>query len=464
MLIAYVRRSRKGEKEGTSIEKQREEIAAWAERSGVELAGWIEEPGVSGHKSWRERELGTAIEMCRQGKAEGVVVAYFSRLTREKMSATWEVLEELTPFRLVAVREGIDSPPGDVPDWNQAIQGFQANTEWNVNRKWLSIGKHEVYEAGAYVNGNIPVGYNGEPLVNKKGNVTAARVLQRNEHAEQIAHAFSVRASGGSWTETARVLDGIPALSGETRWTVRATRALVMNSIYRGTLRCTCGCGKTKFIPELVIVTRDIWTKAQPKPGAQAGRKDGGQSLLAGMIRCASCGHRMSHSVSKTPGKEYHFYRCRNKDRCNRRAAIRTDVVEALVKDEALVMMSIIAADLGRGHEADVETLARLEHERDQARERLAALVRIIDPLDPGAEARLQAARAEVEAAENALLAESQAGIEQITEEQVTEAFASAPVEEQRQLLRRMIEGVTVTYDRDVEVHQKVLAWTPRAA
>ena len=55
LLVPYLRQARA--KEVTiSFDEQRAAITAWAEREGVALAPEIVERGVSGSRSWRERE------------------------------------------------------------------------------------------------------------------------------------------------------------------------------------------------------------------------------------------------------------------------------------------------------------------------------------------------------------------------------------------------------------------------
>ena len=65
-LVPYIRQSRIKERT-ISLDDQRRAIEGWAASNGVDLADEIVEQGVSGSKSWKERELGEAIEACAQG-------------------------------------------------------------------------------------------------------------------------------------------------------------------------------------------------------------------------------------------------------------------------------------------------------------------------------------------------------------------------------------------------------------
>src|SRR5439155_4240818 len=93
-LIPYLRQSRKKERT-ISIEEQRGDIRKGAKANGVKLAAEVVEQGVSGSKPWRERELGAAVAACERGEAQGIIVAWQDRLSRENGRATAEVWEAL---------------------------------------------------------------------------------------------------------------------------------------------------------------------------------------------------------------------------------------------------------------------------------------------------------------------------------------------------------------------------------
>jgi DNA invertase Pin-like site-specific DNA recombinase len=463
-LIPYARQSRTGER-SMSLDDQIEDMQKWAERAGVELLEPIVEGSTSGDKHWRERELGTVLARLEAGEGDGIVVSYFSRLTREKHSATFELLEALQPYRRVEAMSGRDVARGTEIDWQDVIQAHQARTERETLKRHLNRGKHRTWEKGAYVIPNIPAGYD-QTYVEEERNGRTVRwlgPLRKNDHAEVVARAFQTRAAGGSWSEVARVMRGVPTSKGETIWSTQGVRGMARNLVYRGVLRCTCGCGEEKFVKELAVVSPSLWSAAQPKSEPTGrGRKDRGAALLAGMLVCRSCGKVMSHHAVRRGA--YRYYLCREEDRCPDGAKVPAPAAEEYIKQEAL--SAFAAGGLNAGREPNVETLATLEHERDSARDRLAALVRLIDPLDPGAEERLHTARAEVEAAEVALLAEQESRREFVTEEEVRELFESASVEEQRRLIRLALLPMAVTPGRGDVAGRIEVAYrrVPRAA
>src|SRR5205823_4002719 len=94
-MIGLTRKS-KGDDEGTHAH-QRRLIEARAALEGFELVRIDAEHGVSGSKEWRKREIGPAIEDVKAGQADGVIVAYQDRITRERLLAAveiWQAMEE----------------------------------------------------------------------------------------------------------------------------------------------------------------------------------------------------------------------------------------------------------------------------------------------------------------------------------------------------------------------------------
>ncbi|MGH7487090.1 MAG: recombinase zinc beta ribbon domain-containing protein, partial [bacterium] len=303
----------------------------------------------------------------------------------------------------------------------------------------------------------LPAGYESARIEEQHGSRVVVRqgpLRKRDGASEVIGRAYETRASGGSWSEVARVLTrgGIVTNRGTANWTTQAARALVKNPIYKGVFTCQCGCvdgdgNRTSVLrADLAMTAPSIWKKAQPAVGVSRGRKDPGHQLLAGLVKCGGCGRTMQHTRPMAD-KDYRYYYCRRGDEvCQARAKVLAVPLEEFLREDALFWFA--QADLYTGHDTDVETLAKLEHRRDDARARLAALVRLIDPLDPGAAERLAEARDEVNAAETALVEEQTASRERVTEAQVKELYANAPLDEQRGLLRTVYESVTIAPGR----------------
>src|SRR5713101_385440 len=228
-LIPYLRQSRK--KEVTiSLDEQRVAITAWAERQGVELAAEIVERGVSGSKSWRERELGKAVEACEQGRAAGILVAWQERLSRENGLATaevWQALEQ-AGVRFVAVGDGIDTASGD-HELLFSIKAAIARDQWKRYRtNWFNARRNAI-ERGIHPSTYVAVGYRRNRVESRLSGAARASLsreerwadpvvgqLVPSEHAEHVRALFKLRAGGGSWNECAKLMEsrGVPNRKG----------------------------------------------------------------------------------------------------------------------------------------------------------------------------------------------------------------------------------------------------------
>jgi DNA invertase Pin-like site-specific DNA recombinase len=353
LLIPYLRQSRK--KEVTiSLDDQRAAISRWAEREGVKLAPDIVEQGVSGSKSWRERELGKAVEACAQGQAAGIVVAWQDRLSRENGLATaevWQALEK-AGVRFVTVGDGIDTASGD-HELLFSIKAAIARDQWKRYRaNWINARKNAI-ERGVHPSTYVAVGYRRNPVEPRLQGAARASLspeqrwadpvvgqLVPSQQAEHIRALFRLRAAGGSWNECAQLLEsrGLPNRNGEPFWLLSATQAIIRNPVYRGEAYLR---SKGKQAGDFVnseahepIVDAILWRKAQPKRGKPRRSSEG--ALLAGILRCACCGRRLSPS-----GR---YYRCRPRmvtgPECNAPASVPAAEVEALVTRDFLAAIA----------------------------------------------------------------------------------------------------------------------------
>jgi DNA invertase Pin-like site-specific DNA recombinase len=440
MLIPYLRQSKKAEGEPSTAD-QLKEIERWASERGVALAEPVAEPGVSGVKPWRERRLGEVVERCERGEAEGVIVAYQSRLTRD---AQWhQVSNALRPYRFVSVRDGIDKKPGERLQVAGQIMAVLANEEWEVLSSNLRAGKHASWEKGMW-RGYAPAGYDAQvdPAVLKK-NGAPGKSLVKNGDAPAVAAALRLRADGASWTEVARLLTarGVPARKG---WTWASAAKVIRNPVYKGSHRCDCGCGAVASRSAWAVVAPSLWDKAQWKPerkeGALAvGRVDKGSALLAGLLRCEGCGNVMR---SSSTGK-YRFYRCGERPACPASAAVSATKVEGHVREQVFDYLS--RRDWTRGREPDVSRIAELEAAVEVARRDLSELEAEQGKLTPLAWGRvLTRAEMGLLGAENALLEERGSERVSVTPQEFLEAWKRQDRDELRAVLRTVLDCVWV--------------------
>ena len=462
-LIPYARQSRSDEV-SVEIGRQLKDIREWAEKAGYDLTEPVIERSVSGNKPWRERELGAVVERLRAGEAEGIVVAYFSRLTREKMSATFEVLEALQPFRRVSAKTGRVAEPGAEIDLVDVIESWQARSEWTTLAGHLRNGKHESWEKGVLV-GVPPAGYIS-PLLeqyNRRG-IQQHGPVERSEHAPTIARALQLRAKGASWSECTRVLEGasVPTARGAAQWSTQAISVIARSPLYKGLWRCTCGCGEETLRTELAIISPSIWDAIQARFQRQPGRKDRGRAMLAGVLRCAECNGTLSHDQSR---ERWVYYRCRNGYKSH--PTISAPIVEAHVAE--------IMHDLFEGFErpnGDTPDTAALDAAIERARADLEAWDDVFDAeSDPvafrtGREKR----KAALTAAENA---RAEAVVTVTPEEEalygaleredigaIRDYWRSLPVAEQRRFIGKQFPEGFIVVKGNGDVQERVFTPT----
>ena len=480
-LIPYIRQSRKKE-QTISLEDQRDAITKWATEHGVTLAAEVVEQGVSGSKSWRERELGAAIAAVQDGRAAGIVVAFQDRLSREQSLGTaevWKALED-AGARFVAAAEGIDTAHANGnPDVEMlfSIKAAVARHQWKRHQKNWENAVARAVESGRYV-GPCPAGYDRvDGLVHGEAKDRLGAKdgrLVKNTHAPVIAEAFHIRANGGSWVEIARHLtnSGVPTTTGIERWAISNVRTMMSNPIYKGELRN----GHVHHFPEYVIVPPSLFDKVNPVPvrgkrgvrgprwtfhydlqkgivrtevkreraagTGKGGRQDGGEwAVLGGIIFCGNCGKRMT---PRWAHGSYRYYVCQNKPACTSRATVNAAQVEPLVRSAAFDYLAEWYAIEGIGRDADDEKLGQLELQRDDAARRFEAWEASSDPLDPGYAEKKAALRESIQAAERAIAEEREAMRKFPEPDELRAVMETGTVREQRQLLRRAVERVVV--------------------
>jgi len=454
-LIPYLRQSRA--KEHTiSIEEQMRSIQRWAQDAGVQISDPVIEQNVSGSKDWRRRELGQAVIACQEGRAGGIIVAWQDRLSREQGLATAEVWEALktSQARLVVTEEGLDTATGD-HEMLFTIKAAVAREQWKRHAANWRKAKHNAWERGVY-NASPPAGY------------SARGGLHPDEHAEAVRGAFSVRANGGSYGSVAKALTeaAVPTShrvgNGEyrTTWLPASARKLLTNRAYLGEHRCSCGCDQVRADAHPPLVETGLFLRAQrAETVRKVSRGNGEGRLLSRLVRCGSCGYRMSYDT--TGRGVYGYWRCKGNAGCTRRAIISARQLESWVVDLAMERLGTLthripAVDLTPLRDAVANAEAEAA-EVEAARE--------AGELSPVAYGRaLTLAQTALEEAQLALAqAEAEGGgvFKVWSLDEVRRIFTdNMPIPAKREVLTQMFERVTVDAVKAPVGERCQIAWT----
>lgn len=356
LLDGYVRVSSVGGREGESFGSpivQRQQIEAWIGAHGARLGELFEELDESGARADRPL-LHRAIERVENGESGGVVVARLDRFGRSVIDGLRAVARiEAAGGKFASVQDGFDI---DTSTGRLVLQFLLSIGEWELERvrgNW-EVARARAIERGAYL-GRKPFGYRRA----KDG-----RLALDGERSQAVRWAFERRAIGESYQRIADGLNVAGLRSSEgLPFTVAAVLRMINNRAYLGEAR-----HGALHNPDAhpAIVDEALWSNCQRR---RRGAPRGLQSLLGGMIRCASCGQMMYTAEPSNVNTVRHLvYRCNgHSGRCGTRAYVRADVLEPLVEE---FIFSRCGRAEARAHE---EVANELEAEVAAAEARLIA-------------------------------------------------------------------------------------------
>jgi DNA invertase Pin-like site-specific DNA recombinase len=157
-LIGLTRKSR-GEDEGTHADQRRIIEARIASEPSLSLLRMEQEHKVSGAKDWRSREIGRAIADIEAGNADGVIVAYQDRITRERLAQAAEIWEGLETAGAVFLScDGTDSrAPGS--ELLFSIKAAIARDQWKTYQRRSNEGRARAVADGIHGGDTAPFGY-----------------------------------------------------------------------------------------------------------------------------------------------------------------------------------------------------------------------------------------------------------------------------------------------------------------
>lgn len=355
MFDIYVRVSKVGDRDDENLRSPELQEAAcrkWAAAHEIAIAETVEELNVSGGKAVAERELDRLIKKVETGESEGIITSYLDRFARDLIGGA-VALKRIVDGggRLVCVQDGFDSSaPGSEFIFN--IRMAIAQDYLSRIGEQLVAAQKQAAAKGVYLARKPPLGYRrmdqAEPRYTDSGQLirNGALVVDEGE-AVLVRECFRRRAQGANAAELTRFLNanGI----GITKNTV--TRMLA-NRAYLG--EATVQSGR-KGDPDIVtdnhppLVTEAEFNAAQrsgtyhPRDGSIAGN-----TRLAGLVYCASCGQRLRTGASGKPGARRAHYACTGPG-CSARVSVGAAQLDSYV--ETLLMQA--AAD----HEPHVEAV-----------------------------------------------------------------------------------------------------------
>ena len=287
-LIGYIRVSRVAGREGESFispDVQRERITAMAKAHGHTVVDWEQDLDQSGGK-YERPGLQAALEAVEARAADGIAVARLDRFARSVADAA-KALDRLEQASggLIAVDLGMDTttPAGRLM---RNVLMALAEFELERAREGFAVAASHAAARGIHVCKVAPYGYR---------KADDGRLEPDPDVAPVIREVFRQRGGGASWVTLCEFLDEkLPRGKGKHR--AKSTVAdMTKRRTYLGEAR---GGGTVNPEAHLALATRAEFEAAQTARGD--GRLDpgfDGGALLAGIIRCETCGHTLNPAL-----------------------------------------------------------------------------------------------------------------------------------------------------------------------
>jgi DNA invertase Pin-like site-specific DNA recombinase len=399
-LIGYVRVSRVAGREGDSFISpavQRERIEAQAVARGDTIVDWQEDLDQPGSK-YERPGFQAALEAVERGEADGIAVAALDRFARKVTDAA-DALRRLEAADgvLVSVKDSLDTST-PVGRFARTMMLAIAELELERTRENWDVARRRSIANGIPVS-RPPLGYRRRKDKRFEPDPATAALVRE---------LFRRRAAGESWKQLCAWLDDVaPRESGN--WTHQAVSSMIASRTYLG----ETAQGEIKNTKaHKPLMSHAEWQSAQVQ--AHHPPRRGSDALLAGLIRCASCGFTMTRMSDGERG--YANYRCRTRHSagiCPQPARLSVQRADAYVEQAFLEWLEReqIAVEGTDATDGLAKAVARIEAaEAESAAYRDANAVAVIgrDAYLQGLEHRQHAiddARAELQAAQRATVA-----------------------------------------------------------
>jgi DNA invertase Pin-like site-specific DNA recombinase len=430
-LAAVVRVSHVGARGGDSFhadEDQVEVINEYAAALAADVVYLPPELNMSGGDPINQRpSLLAAIEGCEAGQYSGIIVANLKRLTRSRSGhEIWERVEA-AGGSVYCARERLDTstPQGrKMRDYAiaDAVEEREEHAAAHAKRRRKTV------EAGVWRQRQVPLGYRFAGPADANGKFKgAARSLVPDERTAPIVQAaFRDRAAGVTISELAR----------RTGLTPSGVRHLLKNRVYLGELKDGENVNPSAHPPLVDVATFEAAQRSVPRPARSSVKN--GPALLAGLVRCASCGHLLTRGGSRQR-PVYTCAKVHSGASCPRPAAATVALLDAHVEQIALAELARLSVT---AHERDTTETAQAAVEA--AENELAMFLKVARATDPGYAEAVQDRRDAIDNARAVLRAELAKRAVIPAFESGADVWETLSDHDRNQLLRGLLAAVVV--------------------
>jgi len=427
---------RKAGADNVHTDREQVEAIRSATPRGAELEMLPHELDVSGGLPLEQRHsLLEAVEGVESGRFAGIILAYQSRLFRnvEEEEAVWRRVEAAGGEVLFGL-EQVDNKTVDGRMVRRIKSSINA-AERERHAETFERLRESSTKRGIWQRRQTPRGY---------GKDKRTRKLVPDARADEVRETFRTYLAGTRISELARRL----------RMTPSGARQLLRNRVYLGELRVGQHVNPDAH-DELVDIETFEAVQAKLESTVRPGRNGGAPALLAGLVRCSSCGHLMTRT-SSSGGPAYACPVNHSGKRCPAPASVMTGRLDRHVIPLALRELARLRVSAGQGR--------RAEHVRAKlaaAETELEVYLSAVSAADVGATAFAAGARerrAEIEAAAELMRVElgRRPAVSQV--ETGAEVWEDLNAHDRNSLLRALLKTVVVrrTSGRVVPIAERV--------
>jgi len=313
-VALYLRVSSEEQRDRETIEIQREFLQEYCRLYSLEVMQIYADDGVSGTVPLHERPEGRRLlEDAKEGKFSTLLVYRLDRLGRSLL-VTLDAHDRLlaSGVALKSATEPIDTSNPSGRLIFQMLASFAEYDRKNIAER-TKAGLHRAFRAGKYM-GRVPYGYKADE---------EARLEIVPEEAEVVREIISNVAEGSTLYAEAKRLDGLGVPGAGHRygsrervpgrnWTTTTIGGIVRQRAYSGTHEVKIGGDVIeREVPAIVSPELQERARAALRENKRRPNRDGNRRyLLAGLVRCETCGYGCSGHATWGKGKRYSYYTC----------------------------------------------------------------------------------------------------------------------------------------------------------
>ena len=449
-LDALIRVSKLGDRDSADLrspDQQRDVIGAWAGGNRAKVVREHVNVGLSGKTVIGRPDVEAVLKRMREGKTDGLIVAYASRLSRARVGEAERLKDAILEAggRLVICDMGGEYADTATGELTFTVLSAVSRFQWRQTKDRYDTGRKDAIARGKWV-GMYPFGYRyADPARRANGRgVIDTHLVPDEGTASIIPELFQRKADGETWLQLARWLDEVTPKPDGRCWTRRAVEIIIKNRIYLGEARH----GEyVNLAAHKALITPALWRAAQ-KTTEHVTPEAG--YLLTSLARCGTCGCRLRGKPMGT--RRNVMYGCSNLD-CRYRVAIMVASLDTEILRQCADRISTYAAAAPRD-----DSTTQLDAQIKHVTSRISNLMELVPATKAGISAhqeQLAAFEAKLEALEDGryqLAAQSPQralnglpdAVRMVEADERCDKLASGPLDTQRRILRTWIERIEV--------------------